>query len=81
MLGEINCWKKAQIVQPCNLKLTGGSSGDIVLRGLTLSLSAITMCGLFHLVNKCLRSKGFPIVVMLTLESEATPLAFEGAKY
>lgn len=47
----------------------------------SLSLSALTMCRLFHLVNKCLRSKGFLIVVMLTLESEATPLAFEGAKY
>ena len=80
--GEIKWWKKMeQIVQPYNLKLNGGSSGDILLRGLTLSLSALTMCWLFHLVNKCLRSKGFPIVVMLTLESEATPLAFEGAKY
>lgn len=38
MLGEIKCSKMAQIVQPCNWKLTRGSSGDIVLRGPTLPL-------------------------------------------
>lgn len=68
----------------------------MVLRGLVLSLSlslspsvslslflplSLSMCSLFHLGNKCLGSKGFLIVVMLTLEREATPLAFEGAKY
>lgn len=80
-LVEMDGWKEAQTVQPCNWKLTGVVGEIYCWEADSLSLSALTTRRLFHLVNKCLRSKGFLIVVMLTLESGATPLAFEGAKY
>lgn len=65
----------------CDWECAGGSLRRYGEGNDDALLFALTTGRRFHLVNKRLRSKGFRRVVMLTLESEAPPLAFEGAKY